>query len=333
MRDTRKNIPWHDLLPALAAALGYVVGVLFVTAGHDLLGRGNPAVFSAPQTIIWMSLIAAQIAFWFVAVPQYVRTARDHWEDGRGSWPQIAAALTLLVLMMMIPFYFMTVLTDVAYKLEGFAGLNWKRVVITIGGALIGLLAATDMLLVKAAALKVFDAEGGGAHSPSDSPSDSLAVPAAAPPAVSPPGPAVVRRYLALRGELQRLLFLLGTAVGLATLSTGALRNAAVAADPATAVRYRPELVLLLGIFFSATTALVYVPVYLRLTRMGGEIRDRMIPAEPPGVGELIDWQQRRKAAGELLQLQASPLESLQAGFVILAPLTSSILAVLVPGG
>jgi hypothetical protein len=327
MRDTRKSISWYDLLPALAAAAGYVLGVLFITAGHDLLGGRNHAVFGAPQTLIWMSLVAAQIAFWFVAVPQYVRTVSDHRDDGRGSWPQIAVTLALLVMLMAIPAYFMAVLTDTLYELEGFVGLNWKRGIIGAGGALFGLLGATGMLLVKAAALRVFDSAGDVAGSQSDSTPDSPADP---PPGPSPYAP-VIRRYLALRGELQRLLVLLGTGVGLGTLSTGALRNAAVAAKPGSESLYRPELVLLLGIFLSATTALIYVPVYLKLAQVGGQIRDRMIPPDPPDIGELVGWQERRKAAGELLQLQASPLESLQAGFVILAPLASSILAVLVP--
>jgi hypothetical protein len=69
------------------------------------------------------------------------------------------------------------------------------------------------------------------------------------------------------RTKLLALLSAVGALIGAAVLTTGALRNALLAArsPDGKAVKYPIEYVLVYGLFFSALLAVIYIPVYLHL--------------------------------------------------------------------
>lgn len=296
------SLPWRDLFPAILGAVGFVLGVRFVTVGYKF-GKEDDAIYSAPQTIIWMTLIAAQVALWFIAAPRLVEIGWELRGYGYDNWLQIAVALLMLLLLLGIPSLF-KLRFDFAFR-----HLGAKLKTMTLVGVFVGVIAITDMLLVQAAITQIVNDAAMQQRFDLN----------------------LVQSYLARRDELQQSLSILGGIIGLATLATGALRNAALAAGEDKKL-YPSESVLVYGLYYTAMVALIYVPIYLSVAHAGEVIRDGLLPLKDLNVDALADFQKKHEAVEQLLELHGGAAESLQSGLAILAPLGSSIVAVLLSG-
>lgn len=76
-----------------------------------------------------------------------------------------------------------------------------------------------------------------------------------------------IRQLLSIRDLLARILLAIGSAIGVATLATGALRNAVIANEPTAADQFPAIYPLLYGGLFTAILAIVYLPTYEALQR------------------------------------------------------------------
>jgi hypothetical protein len=133
-----------------------------------------------------------------------------------------------------------------------------------------------------------------------------------------------------LRSVLQRFLTGLGAMVAALALATGALRNAIVACTQQPN-NFPPEYVVLYSLGLSAILALVYLPVYGSLEQTGFALLEKSFPLsdqEPPSQ----QWVEGRNRLINHLQLGTRAGESLRAGAAILAPLSATLLSLLIPG-
>jgi hypothetical protein len=152
--------------------------------------------------------------------------------------------------------------------------------------------------------------------------------------------------YLALQDKLQRLLVILGSALGLTILTVGAERNAILAwtarncptrspvvefvlGKASCPSRFPPEFMLIYGFFFTALLALAYTPAQLALVSVGRRIRDSVASLEGLNARNLADRRAEREALESLLDLKVGTAASFRSGLAILTPLIGSLTALL----
>jgi hypothetical protein len=176
-----------------------------------------------------------------------------------------------------------------------------------------------------------------------------------------------VERFMVLRTELTTLLGITALLIGLATLASGALREAVLAenrlpeyrdaaigciadasGESADAVRARfgelsdsfPECVewqfdrryvLAYGVMFSAVLALAFAPVFMVMRRAGDRLRDNTYALPDPSDATFFDVVEKRRAFDALLQTNLSSTIVFKAGAAILTPLAASLVSTLVP--
>ena len=141
------------------------------------------------------------------------------------------------------------------------------------------------------------------------------------------PGEQAVRSFRHDRAALLRAGSILGATVGLATLATGALRNAMLANGNEA---ISATMVLAYGAGYTAMLAIVYVPAYMTMQLAGQRIRDAFAPMELPGSPTYDEYVKRRIAWEELLQFKANAADSLRIGTAVLAPIVTGVSTVLV---
>jgi hypothetical protein len=177
----------------------------------------SEAFVSTPQFILWVLILCGQAAIWVGAAAFVVTTLRTRWRDlqhrsalGAGAGAALASAVVLTLLAVVL--LFGTRLGIYADLPPGSApsGSTWPlahhttKMAPLVGTAfLLGGLAIAGMWLTAAA---FADLERDAAR-----------------------GSGSVTRFLELRSELTALLAVAGVLVGLATLSSGALREAVIA--------------------------------------------------------------------------------------------------------
>ena len=88
---------------------------------------------------------------------------------------------------------------------------------------------------------------------------------------------------------------------------------------------------LLQGAYFTALLALVYIPTYSMLAEVGSDLVESVYPLTGGDLDweHLSRWQANRKSLEGLLQLQAGAVHNLRASVSILAPVATSVMAVL----
>jgi hypothetical protein len=136
--------------------------------------------------------------------------------------------------------------------------------------------------------------------------------------------------FIELRDDLNRFLALLGAAIGLAVLSTGALRNPVLVYHPKA--HLPPESILEYGGFLTLLLVFAYAPAYHALLRLGRRIRDVLLPKRPaPTDPGFSDWYATRRNLAELMQLEVGIYQRLQTAILILSPLVSAALSLAIP--
>jgi hypothetical protein len=134
-----------------------------------------------------------------------------------------------------------------------------------------------------------------------------------------------VKSFLNDRSALLRGGTILGAPVGLATLATGALRNALVAAGVKAV---SATLVLAYGAGYTAMLAIVYVPSYLSMQNAGRRLLESYLPMQLPDSSTYDEYEKTRGAWEDLLQLKVGPADSFKIGTAVLAPIVTALITV-----
>ncbi len=350
---TERNPLENMALLVAAAALAVVVTVVLVLwEAHS--DAESAAFISTPQFVLWLLLLCAQAAIWVGAAPFVAATMRKRYRDlrQRGALSKtslfaIAGAVgTLLVLVVFsIGARRLDIYEDVAtaripnddqWPLSG----HQPKMFVLVGiGLVIGLAAVAAMWLTTI-----------GFH--------ELA-------RTRRPSGTSVQHFLALRTELTTLLAVAGTLIGLATLSSGALREAVLAEEVRTAHReaapaclserlsdaeskpaevhrrlvrvecgelaFDARYVVAYGLLFTGVLGLAFAPSFLAMRRAGERMRDRTFPLPRPHAPTFDDMVRRRAAFDALLETSLSATATFKAGVAIFTPLAASLVSTVLP--
>jgi hypothetical protein len=301
---------------------GLLAGTAFV--GGLVLLRTRPGnsqeveTFTAtPQFGIWVALIALQMGLWGALTPWLVRmNLKLRRELGRGrGWQRLGwqdgCYLALLVLLVVV----LAILGSTGQPIP--ASVAWRiRWLTRLGLVVVGMPIFTGVWLLQETVTRL-----GATLAAASRAEETREV------TWEPAARTVFASMMHKRTVLQQLLLAAGLIIGAATLATGALRLAVLAAVPDAP--FPPAYPLLYGGFFTVVLAFVYLPAYLSLQRLGNSLVDGCWPV--PSAKPDKDWYESRERASAALGLTVSAKDSFQAGAAILAPLLTSVLTVLLP--
>jgi hypothetical protein len=347
--------------PAGGLTLIVVAGVLVVAAVPFWLLRragetdASKAFVSSPEFIVWALILCAQAAMWVGAAAYVVATVTRRVRDLRAvdALPRttvtaiLIAAVGVALVTVLLLFGARLHLYGTFTKLRGLPdpwpleGHTRKMVPFVVTAMLIGFVAIAGMWLT---ALGFADVRRRAT-----------------------PTREWVERFVSLRSELTTLLAIIAALIGIATLSSGALREAVLAEnrlsasrdaavtcivkesrESETAVRARLDdfvatypdcqpwqfdrrYVLAYGLLFSSVLALAFAPSFLVMRRSGDELRDVSYPLPDPGDPRFFDVVEQRSAFDALLQTNLSGTVAFKAAAAILTPLAASLVSTLVP--
>jgi hypothetical protein len=291
------------------AAVGFGVGLVVMLWRY----RTTPisaAFVERPETIAWVITLAFSVSFWTVAsIPLWW----DVWTlkaIPRGAeWTALGFGAVAFFAMLVAPVI---------------VGLRVRSIEIPLVHAstrLRGIQAVAGVLVVLPGVLSIW------LHSLSFTRRDYLSVAASDDRAHADQELGSVESFLMDRSALLRGGTILGATVGLATLATGALRNALVAAG---VQGVSATLVLAYGAGYTAMLAIVYVPAYLSMQAAGRRILESYLPMQLPDSPTYDEYQQTRRAWEDLLQLKVGPADSFRIGTAVLAPIVTALITVLV---
>ena len=297
------SVPRTSLLMATAAA-GALIGVAIVLVWEPGWSDTQKCRAGSGPFVLWVALIAAQAMLWAVALPLLVVTLRRHWPNRQrdSMWrevvPSAAGFVVLLVAFAVLPRRIHTLHTVPSDLIPH---ISLRVGALTALAGLVALVAAISIWLIRgqaevlAAGKKLTGAE--------------------------------LRTYLRLRSDLERLLGYLGAVIGLAVLSTAALRRVVVQ-DYGDA-HFPPEVLILYGIVLTLIVALVYLPTWATMQRTGSLLRDGVAPLPEPASDQLEAQLRKRAALDDLLGLRVSASVSFKAAVAILSPLLASLTSLL----
>jgi hypothetical protein len=140
-----------------------------------------------------------------------------------------------------------------------------------------------------------------------------------------------IELFIEFRSELERLLGILGAVIGLAVLSTAALRQVVLeyATHRHPKASFPPDYPVLYGLILSLVVALAYLPTYLALLQEGSDLRDRAAPLRAPSEPDFEAVIAKRKTLTDLLSLDISASTSFRVGATILSPLFAALISLL----
>jgi len=298
------DVFWHSAGFFFGFALMTIDYVLFPSS----LTTENLEFIHSPKAWVWILFICAQFTYWaYLALP--MRRLKNeikkdyHLEITREIFLKSVFAGAFFVIPGVFMFY---VMPD-----PNLAHNDLKLAIVNVIGIVVAIMPMVGIWYIRTALETSFNVEGGQPGSEQDQKFK-------------------IESLLRLRGDLQRFITFLGVMITLATLARGALRQAYLATGGVPAA-FPPDYVLLHGAYFTGLLALLYIPTYTIMAEVGSDLVDALFPLDAPelDVRRLGEWQANRKCLENLLQLQAGALENLKASVSILAPLGSSVIAVL----
>jgi hypothetical protein len=294
----------HPLWAMLLAVGGFLLGlgIMYFRAWSN---ADSTQFVQSSSGRVWILLIAGQVAFWaIVAIPLWsgLRTLHGAFRPQlEGSLLQsFVFAVVFTGLLSMAPRVLPRIDDPLAYH-------EWKIALISaIGVLVVALPALVGMFWVRVVAESI---AGSVTRQEPDREGNE---------------------YDYLRESLERLLRLVGAAIALSTLSTGALQHA-LNENAARSDAFSTELVLLWGAGATVLVMLAYVPAYVSLREWGYGQVARLLPMPALGSSEWFEWEARRKNLNAYFQLDRNLLDRLQSGIFILAPLLSAAVSVAIP--
>jgi hypothetical protein len=284
----------------LAAIAGLGLGVLAIYVDVASWDEPTRKFARSGAFVFWVALLSLQTMVWTLALPLLVATFRRHWRQrapGSAHREVVPSAVVLALLVGAL-----VVVPRVTGKLPSFIPYHHLKIDTLTGLALVvGLIAAMSMWLIRGRAEALAE-------------KDSFVK-------------ADVEKYLTLRTDLEWLLVFLGGVIGLAVLSSAALRHLALIYDQT--IDFPAESVVLYGLVLSLLVALTYVPTFTTLHGVGQRIRDSAAPLPGPEDTEIDRKVAKRKTLDELLGLKVSASASFRAGVAILSPLLGALTSLL----
>jgi hypothetical protein len=291
---------------------GFFVGLLIMTGDYVVVGRSlnqqSWEFLASPKALVWIILVAGQFAFWATIVePLWSAQSRLKCDYGLRLTREIRLKSAAAIIFFALPgFFLVRIVPD-----SNLAHHDLKMAIVNCTAMIVSLVAVAGIWYVRAALEARFAGTGSGER-PVHSIQEGLKV------------------VIDLRGDLQWFITLLGAMVALATLAKGALRQAflATGGNPA---EFPSEFVLLQGAYFTGLMALVYIPTYTILAAVGADLVESAYPVTAPDLDweNLSRWQGNRKSLEEILQLRSGAVDNLRASVSILAPVTTSVVTVL----
>lgn len=287
---------------ALAAAL--LLGALtFLWLIWDRDGtRASEEFVDSDRFRIWISLLCIQSAAWGALALVLVGLVRRLYKafpaprQNRGRIALMALLVTVLALGFLAAYSSVAPYYPLTHR-------QLKLGVITLVGLAVALVAVVGMWVAAAALQDLSQFRQGGALS----------------------------AYVRLRDELRRFLGFAAAIVGVALLSTGALRGAVLASPYGE--EFPPEYVLYYGAYFSALLALAYAPAYLEFRGFGFKLLDALAPFPDNRAESWAEWYEERKALERFMELDVATGKGLRSGLAIAAPFAGSAVGLLFGAG
>jgi hypothetical protein len=285
------------VLAVLLAGAAFGALVIFCDSfwwdsGHRRFSRD-----SGPFTL-WAGLMCAQTGLWALALVWLLPSVRRlHRLYGDANKRELVASTAIILVLIVL----LAVVGPLLRSWPDYVPHHTVKIgFLTLVGAVVGLVAAQGIWLVRGGLIAVAD---------------------------EPVRECALERFQWLQGELQRFLGTLGAILGLLVLSAGAQRHAVLDYKPATT--YGLELVLVYGLFFSILIAAIYLPTHLTLAAAGSALRDSFFPAVAPSSSEWEERVRQREQFNRMLQLEVGPFGRLHASAAILTPLIGGLIALL----
>jgi hypothetical protein len=285
--------------------IGFLAGQVILRIGADRTSTSQTFVATAGFNL-WAVVISVQTAYWaVVAVPLWRQLGEFGDEFRRHRARVILSLIGLAALLLGLPlFSLLRTKPPVPWPLWGH---SVKTLGLTALAGLAGIPALCGVLLVQ---LRVNEAMRGEAKE-------------------------LVPRLLHADEALHRFLVIGGALVGLATLAGGTLRSAVVPQFLDEA-RFPQVGVLLYGAFLTAVLLFAYVPAHLTLRAAGRKVVRAHFPVAEmpePTSDAFPGWLGKRKALSDLLKIDVTPAQQVQATLFIASPLLSAVLSLLIPKG
>ena len=286
------------------AVAGGLIGVEIVLVWEPGWSVPQQSRAASGPFVLWVALVAAQAMLWAAALPLLVVILRRQWRNRqphsvrREVVPSAAGFVLLIVAFALIP-HFVDAVHRVPTDLIPHVALR-TGVLTGLAGA-VALVAAISIWLIRG---RVESLEAGRKLTGAE-----------------------LRTYLQLRSDLERLLGYLGAVIGLAVLTTAALRRVVV--QDYGDDQFPSEVLILYGVVLTLIVALVYLPTWATMQRTGSLLRDGVVPLPEPTSDQLEAQLQKRAALDDLLGLQVSASATFKAGVAILSPLLASLTSIL----
>jgi hypothetical protein len=284
----------------LAAILGAGLGAAVLYVDWWSWGKTDRTFAHSSSFILWASLICAQTTLWTLASVPVVATLRRHrngWHSHRADIMSSSLLIVCLVAGIVAVSALQPQIPNVIPR------SHWKVRGLTGVALLVALVASVSIWLIRG---RLAELRAGA-------------------------GKKELELYVQFRRDLERLLAFLGAVVGLAVLSSAALRRVvlAYAANGHPNADLPAEYPLLYGLILSLVVALIYLPTYLDLLEAGSNLRDRAAPLSEPNDPNFEAAVSKRKTLTDLLGLEVSASTSFRAGVTILTPLFAALVTLL----
>jgi hypothetical protein len=260
---------------------------------------------ATPETFIWVGMITAQAAVWPLIFIHLLGKRRS-WSS-KGDRAQMLQLLipTLLIVASLVSAAYTNRTID--------SPLRWQHLRV-VALTLLGLLAISPGLMT------VFEITR-RATEKANRLSES--------PPIRAPDRAMASEVLRMRKDLSQILFTLVAVIGIATLTTGALRNAALAVP--NAPRLPTLYPLLYGALLTGILALMFVPAHWATDRYAQAVLDSVCPL--PRRQPTPEWFSGYANLSAHLRIGSGAADALKDASAILAPLVASVLTALANRG
>lgn len=308
----------------------FVLCVGTFLASGLLLGTGelhaSLAFWSSKAPRLWHLLLSFQPALWVTSVavvwPEFSKARRSVWpSSGSRLRPGLVLCTVLMVLVACIPLLIQTLTNQAmlpanAEQTLAMPGFRFKLVAIGVVGVLVAAVHAFGILCVHAQLIdwRRRSAPGETVCSPSRLEKDT-------------------RRFLQLRSQVRLFLGFAATIIGIATLSTGALREVVNEGALTSADRFPASLAMAYGLHFSALLAAVYLPAQFTLNSIGELLAERLVTQSLGKRARWKEWTDEQRAVRTYLGLEDNALDVLRDGIAMLAPLMASLSSLLLSHG